>query len=274
MFDTNTETLKAKAENGILTIILNRPKSKNALTNDMLASLADILDKAQRESSIRCIVLTGAGQSFCSGGDVKAFAAANNQDEGKVDKNFHERVNDQRISQQSVVGRLYHMPKPTIAFISGAAAGAGLSIALACDLRIMSEQAILTTAFAKVGLSGDYGGTFLISQLIGRAKACELYFLSDRIGAGKALELGLVNWIGPDNLAREKLNQVVSELAEGPSVAYQYMKENLNRAYAGGDLEDCMDLEASHHLSCFNTNDHKVAAEAFVQKKKPQFRGY
>ena len=164
------------------------------------------------------------------------------------------------------------MPKPTIASLPGAAAGAGLSYALSCDLRIMSSVAFMTTAFAKVGFSGDYGGTYFMSQLIGSAKARELYFLSDRVSAEEALSLGLTNWVVDADNLEAKTKEIAEQLATGPSVAYRYMKENLNRAM-NGDVDECLDLEATHHVHCGQTTDHKNAVKAFVEKQQPKFSG-
>jgi 2-(1,2-epoxy-1,2-dihydrophenyl)acetyl-CoA isomerase len=157
--------------------------------------------------------------------------------------------------------------------LPGAAAGAGLSLALACDLRMMASNAIMTTAFARVGFSGDYGGTLFLSQLVGTAKARQLYFLSERVSAQEALQLGLTNWVvEPDELP-DRAREVATCLAAGPTVAYRYMKENFNRALASGDLEDCLDLEATHHIHCASTEDHKNAVKAFVEKREPEFQG-
>jgi 2-(1,2-epoxy-1,2-dihydrophenyl)acetyl-CoA isomerase len=165
------------------------------------------------------------------------------------------------------------MPKPTIAAIPGAAAGAGLSIALACDLRVMAEPAFMTTAFARVGFSGDYGGTYFLTKLVGAAKAREMYFLSDRVDAAEALRLGLASRVVPaEALAAEAL-ALAARLAAGPRVALAYLKETLNRAFSGGDMDDCLDLEATHHVHCGLTDDHKDAAKAFVEKRPPVFRG-
>ena len=136
----------------------------------------------------------------------------------------------------------------------------------------MSSEAFMTTAFAKVGFSGDYGGSYFMTQLIGSAKARELYFLSDRISADQALELGLTNWVvEPDDLEL-KTKEIAEKLASGPAVAFRYMKENLNRAM-NGDIDDCLDLEATHHIHCGQTHDHKNAVKAFVEKKEPIFEG-
>jgi 2-(1,2-epoxy-1,2-dihydrophenyl)acetyl-CoA isomerase len=136
----------------------------------------------------------------------------------------------------------------------------------------MANSAIMTTAFAKVGFSGDYGGSYFMTQLIGSAKARELYFLSDRVTADEALNLGLTNWVcEPDDLM-DKTMEIANRLANGPSVAYRYMKENLNRAMSG-EVDDCLDLEATHHIHCGQTEDHRNATKAFVEKKEPVFKG-
>ncbi len=271
--ETNTDTLLAELLDGVLILTMNRPKAKNALTLEMLSAMNVLLGRAEANPKVKCVVLTGAGAAFCSGGDVKAFAKEATGDAGEQ-VSTDAKIHNQRLSQRNTSGRLYSMPKPTMAVLPGAAAGAGLSLALACDLRLISEKGILTTAFAKVGLSGDYGGTFLLSRLVGKAKASELYFLSDRIDAHEALSLGLVNWVCPDDQVQEKAMNIARRLAEGPSVAYRHMKENLNRAVSSGDLLDCMDLEATHHISCFETHDHKNAAIAFAEKRQPSFKGH
>ena len=164
------------------------------------------------------------------------------------------------------------MPKPTIAALPGAAAGGGLALALACDLRIMASTAFLTTAFARVGFSGDYGGSYFLTQLVGSAKARELYYLSERVGADEALRLGLTNWVcAPDELA-DRTTALARRLATGPTVAYRYMKENLNRAMAG-EVGECMDLEVTHHVHCGQTEDHREATKSFVAKREPVFHG-
>lgn len=181
-------------------------------------------------------------------------------------------IHSQRVNQRATAGKLFKMPKPTLAALPGAAAGAGFSLALACDLRIMASSAIMTTAFAKVGFSGDYGGTYFLTQLVGSAKARELYYLSDRIPADEALRLGLTNWVCESDELPAKTREIARRLANGPTIAYRYMKENLNRAMAG-ECDDCLDLEATHHVHCGHTADHKEAAKAFVEKREPVFTG-
>jgi len=143
---------------------------------------------------------------------------------------------------------------------------------LACDMRVMASNAILTTAFARVGFSGDYGGTYFMTQLVGSAKARELYYLSDRVSAEEALQLGLANWVVEPDQLMAKTMEIAGRMANGPTVAYRYMKENLNRAMAG-EVDDCLDLEATHHVHCGQTEDHREAAKAFVDKREPVFKG-
>jgi len=147
-----------------------------------------------------------------------------------------------------------------------------LALALACDLRLMASSAFMTTAFARVGFSGDYGGSYFITQLVGSAKARELYYLSERIGADEALRLGLTNWVYADDELDGATRALARRLASGPTVAYRYMKENLNRAM-GGDLDDCLDLEVTHHIHCGQTEDHREATRSFVAKREPVFNG-
>jgi 2-(1,2-epoxy-1,2-dihydrophenyl)acetyl-CoA isomerase len=268
--DTGTPDLLASLDAGVLTLTMNRPQARNAMSRAMNTALQQQLANAELDSAVKCIVLTGAGTGFCAGGDVKSMAASGDGTVGA--QTIDEAIARQRVNQRATAGKLFKMPKPTIAALPGPAAGAGLSLALACDLRIMATSAIMTTAFARVGFSGDYGGTYFMTQLIGAAKARELYFLSDRIDAQEALRLGLTNTIcAPDDLAT-KTRELALRLARGPTVAYRYMKENLNRAMAG-DVDDCMDLEATHHIHCGQTEDHRDATRAFVEKREPTFKG-
>jgi 2-(1,2-epoxy-1,2-dihydrophenyl)acetyl-CoA isomerase len=268
--DTGTGDLIATLQDGVLTLTLNRPQARNAMSRAMNEALQQQLAQAELDPAVRCIVLTGAGNAFCAGGDVKGMAAAGDGTVGAM--TIDQAIHRQRLNQRGTAGKLFKMPKPTLAALPGPAAGAGLSLALACDLRVMASTAILTTAFARVGFSGDYGGTYFLTQLVGAAKARELYFLSERVAADEALRLGLVNWVcEPDALAG-KAREIALRLANGPTVAYRYMKENLNRAMHG-EVEECMDLEATHHIHCGQTEDHREAARAFVEKREPVFKG-
>lgn len=268
--DTGTGELLASLEGGVLTLTLNRPEARNAMSRAMNTALQQQLASAETDPDVKCLVLTGAGNGFCAGGDVKGMAEKGDGTIGEftIDAAIHR----QRLNQRATAGKLFKMPKPTLAALPGAAAGAGLSLALACDLRIMASSAIMTTAFARVGFSGDYGGTYFMTQLVGAAKARELYFLSDRVSADEALRLGLTNWVVAPEALAEKTREIALRLANGPTVAYRYMKENLNRAMAG-EVDECLDLEATHHIHCGQTEDHREAARAFVEKRAPVFKG-
>jgi 2-(1,2-epoxy-1,2-dihydrophenyl)acetyl-CoA isomerase len=271
--DTGTDDLRAEIDDGVAVLTMNRPGRRNALSEAMLSAMAAVLAQVEADDAVGCIVLTGAGGAFCAGGDVKNMAAApaDRGDTG-TGRSLDARIHRQRLSQRATSGRLWAMPKPTIAAISGPAAGAGLSLALACDLRYAIPGAVLTTAFARVALAGDYGGTWFLTQLVGSSKAKELYYFSDRLEAADAERLGIVNAIFPADSFEQEVMARARRLAAGPSIAYRYMKENINRAVTG-ELGDCMDLEVTHHVHTALTGDHREAARAFVDKRDPRFHG-
>jgi 2-(1,2-epoxy-1,2-dihydrophenyl)acetyl-CoA isomerase len=257
------ETVK----DGVAIFTMNRPDRLNALSRDMLDGLLDALKRMAADPTVGVVVLTGAGRGFCAGGDVKAMA------EGAEAEGDSLEARAQALRERMEVSRLLHeLPKPTIAMIRGAAAGAGLSMALACDLRVASDTARLGTAFARVGYSGDFGGSFFLTQLVGTAKARELYFTGDMVEAQQALALGLVNRVVPDAVLEDETMALASRLAAGPRVALGYMKKNLNAAESAS-LKELLDLEAWHHSRTGLTEDHREAARAFVEKRPPVFKG-
>jgi len=269
--DTGTQDLLASVTGKVAVLTLNRPERRNAMSTAMNDALAAVLREVQTADDVGAVILTGAGGAFCAGGDVKGMAAAGGEGGGSP-LQYDARVHRQRLNQRATAGRLYEMPKPTIAMIPGPAAGAGLSLALACDLRYAADSAVFTTAFARVGFSGDYGGTWFMSRLIGTAKARELYLLSERFDAAEAERLGLVNRVFVAADLEAAVMAIASRLANGPTVAYRYMKENLNRA-VHGEMGECLDMEATHHIHCGQTEDHREAAKAFVEKREPVFQG-
>jgi 2-(1,2-epoxy-1,2-dihydrophenyl)acetyl-CoA isomerase len=271
IFDTGTDDINTEVIDGVMRITLNRPERRNAMSDGMLQGLVASLGDAEVATDVGAVVLTGAGGAFCAGGDVKGMAEAGGEG-GNSALQYDARVHLQRRNQRDTAGKLYELPKPTIAALPGPAAGAGLSIALSCDLRYASPNAILTTAFARVGFSGDYGGTYFMSRLIGSAKARELYFLSERVDMEEAERLGLVNGVFSEDSLQDEVMEIGRRLAQGPTVAYRYMKENLNRAIHG-EMGECLDMEAAHHIHCGQTRDHKEAAQAFVDKREPDFQG-
>ena len=254
-----------KLEGGLLTITMNRPERRNALAPDMVRGLVEAARRAADDPEVRAVLLKGAGGTFCVGGDVKSMA------EGRAPLPFETKLANLRRGME--VSRILHqMPKPVVAQLDGAAAGAGLSMALACDLRIASESCKITTAFAKVGFSGDYGGTYFLTQLLGAARARELYLMSPVLSAQEAHAIGMVTKVVPDAEIDAAAHELALSLAQGPSVALGYIKRNINNAEHLA-LEDCFDAEAIHHTRCGDTDDHKEAAKAFVEKRKPAFRG-
>jgi len=272
--DTGTEDLLARVEDGVGVLTMHRPERRNALSPAMLGALGRMLARFEVDDEVGCVVVTGTGGAFCSGGDVKAMAGVADEGGGAGAQraSLDERIHLQRLDQRAVSGRLFEMPKPTLAALPGPAAGAGLSIALACDLRYAAASAVLTTAFARVGFAGDYGGTWFLTRLVGPSKARELYFLSPRLSAAEAEALGMLNRVFPDESLEEKSMAIARRLAAGPRVAYRYMKENLNRAVFG-ELGECLDMEAAHHIRTGLTEDHREAAAAFVEKRDPVFKG-
>ncbi len=270
--DTGTDDLLGEVDDGVATLTMNRPERRNAMSGPMNQALARVLAEVELADDVGCVVLTGAGGAFCAGGDVKGMASGGDAGAGRAATTYDSLVHRQRLNQRAISQRLYEMPKPTIAALPGAAAGAGLSMALACDLRYAVPGAVLTTAFAKVGFAGDYGGTWFLTRLVGSGKARELYYFSDKLSAEEAERLGIVNAVFPDATFADDVAERARRLAAGPTVAYRYMKENLNRA-VHGELGECLDMEAAHHIRTGQTEDHREAAQAFVEKRPPQFRG-
>lgn len=262
-----SEEFLVRVEDGVAVLTLNRPERLNALTRSMLTGLRTHLAALAEDPAIGCVVLTGAGRAFCSGGDVAAQAVA----AGKSEQSPEQRADSLRASM-AASELLHDMPKPTIAMVNGVAAGAGMSLALACDLRIAGETARMTTAFAKVGLSGDYGGTYFLTQLVGPSKARELYLTAELLDAPRLLALGLVTRVVPDGELLAETMALAKRFAHGPRMAYRYIKRNLNVA-EGGSLPDTLDSEAYGMLRCRETADHAEAARAFVEKRPPVFSG-
>ncbi len=266
-----SEHLIETFENGVCTLTMNRPEARNAMSGPMMAALNEAVPRVAADKNVRAVVLTGAGGAFCAGGDVKGFASEGSGKSNVEPPSLEERVHGLRSAME--LSRLLHeMPKPTLAVIPGAAAGAGLSLALACDLRFALDTAKITTAFSKIGASGDYGGSYFLPYLVGAAKAKELYFSADVISGQEAYQMGLVNKVASADTFEAEAKAYAEHLASLPTVAIGYMKKNIN-ASQHGSLSDVFDLEAMHMMRCFMTEDHKQAALAFVNKQQPVFNG-
>lgn len=268
--DTGTTELLAEVREGVGILTFNRPEVRNAMSTAMMAGLADLLADWESSDDVGAVILTGAGGAFCAGGDVKGFNERGGEGggSGEVDP---KRVDAQRENQKATVGRIYSYPKPVIGSIPGAAAGAGLGFALAADVRVGTPKSVMATAFGGVGLSGDYGVTWLLNQLVGPAKARQMFFYNDRIRGEELLELGLLNWVvGVDEL-EAKAFELAKTLADGPRSCYSRMKANLAEAPVV-DLDASMHAEVQRHLECGVTEDHREAVAAFVEKRQPVFR--
>src|ERR1700692_2989243 len=211
----------------VLYLTLNPPDKLNAMSTEMMNGLLAELQKASHDSKVGAVVLTGAGRGFCSGGDITAMRARN-EATGPA-PTLEDRAANLRHGEEA--SRLLHeMPKVTIAAVNGPAAGAGLSIAMACDIRIASDNARFGTAFARVGFSGDYGGTWSLTQLVGSAKAREFFLLPDVIDPNEALRTGLANRVVPAASFKDEVEKIAKRIANGPTGAYTHLKANLNRA--------------------------------------------
>jgi 2-(1,2-epoxy-1,2-dihydrophenyl)acetyl-CoA isomerase len=261
-----TDDLLFEVSNRVATLTLNRPEKLNALSNAMIEAAISYLERAAVDAEVGAIVVTGAGRGFCAGGDVSAMSEA-----VEAPLTLEERIDRQRSAHRFAF-LLHEIPKVTIAAVNGAAAGAGLGLALSCDLRLASDKAKLTTAFAKVGFGGDFGTTWQLTRLVGEARAKELFFLSEVLTANEALRIGLVNKVFPVENFQTEVRRIAERLASGPLVSYRYMKENVNLASVS-DFRASLDREAFTHLRCGQTEDHREGVLAFVDKREPRFRG-
>ena len=277
MSSTHPELI-AERRDGVLYLTMNRPDKLNALNEGMLAGLLEELNRAAYDREVGAIVLTGAGRGFCAGGDIgrmrernEAGGAAASGGAAAGEQSVPTRITALRRSEE-VSALLHEMPKVTIGAINGPAAGAGLSIALACDLRIAADTARFGTAFARVGFSGDFGGTYFLTQLVGPAKARELYFTAEVLGADEALKLGMVNRVVPAAALSAEVSAFAARIAAGPTVAYSYMKAHLNLALKS-DLRTILDRESYGQTLTGMTEDHKSAVKAFLEKREPKFSG-
>ena len=252
-------------ENGITTLTLNRPERLNALSPAMTAGLTEALERLSTDSDVGAIVIAGAGRGWCAGGDVKTMESRG------TNQSFEDRAEGLRRAHRLPL-LLRRMPKVVIAMINGPVAGAGLGLALACDLRVAGKSARFGTAFVRIGYSGDYGGTWSLTRLVGTAKARELYLLGDVIDAEEAARLGIVNRLVDDDKLRDEAMILARRIADGPRIALGYMKKNLLAAETE-PFQTVLELEAEHQARCAFTEDHKEAVAAFVEKRRPVFQG-
>ena len=267
--DTGTDQLRCDIIDRVAVITLNRPEARNALSDALTGALRRQIHDRGRDAAVGALLVTGAGKAFCAGGDVKGMGgrAANT-----APTTPDERFETMRARHHEIAGALRALRKPSIAALPGPAAGAGLAIALACDLRVAARSAFVSTGYARIGLSGDYGIAWLLTRAVGPGRARELMLLGERIDMARAEQLGLVNRVFDDEVLHAEALALARQLAHGPAVAQRYIKDNLDEAL-DIDHATAIDNEAERLLRATGSDDHKEAVAAFVEKREPVFRG-
>lgn len=260
------EVLLKSNDGGVLVLTLNRPERRNAMSPELYEQLRAALEEAAVDAGVGAVVLTGAGGAFSAGGDVARMAGATAES-----LSFEQRV--ARLRRRAGISELLHrMDKPTIAMIRGPAVGAGLSMALACDLRFGDTTARLKTGFLQVAVPGDFGGHYFLPRIVGMAKARELYLGSPMLEAAEAHSLGLLNRLLEPDALEDTVMTLARQWADGPRTAIAHMKRNLNKALHA-PLGEMLDAECWRHVRCTETADHREATAAYVEKRAPRFSG-
>jgi 2-(1,2-epoxy-1,2-dihydrophenyl)acetyl-CoA isomerase len=255
-----------EVKDGIATLTLNRPERLNALGDTLREDFHDAITRASGDPDVRVIVVTGAGKGFCAGGDVKAMDAAR---EGRRERPLVEKIAPGR---DRTLLAMREAPQPILAAVNGAAAGAGMNLALACDIRIASTTAKFSQAFVKRGLHPDWGGTYFLPRMVGMAKACELIFTGDVIDAAEALRLGLVSQVVAPEELMPTVYDLARKIAAGPPVAIRLARRALYEN-AERDLRAALEFETFAQNVCFETEDAREGIRAFVEKRPPVFHG-
>ena len=250
----------------VATITLNRPERLNALNPGLRQELLEAVTDSDTSDDVRVIVVTGAGRGFCSGGDVKAMNEAN--EAGRAGT-LEDKISPLR---DKAVLAMRDASKPLIAAVNGAAAGAGMNIALACDIRIASKQARFGQTFSRRGLHPDWGGTYFLPRIVGMAKACELIFTGKMIDAGEALQLGIVSRVVEHDELMTATMELAKSIAAGPPIAIRLAKRAIYKSL-DSSLRDALEFETYAQNICRETEDAKEGIRAFVEKREPQFRG-
>jgi len=269
--DTGTDELLCVIRDRVAIITLNRPEMRNALSDSLSPALRAMIKTCGENPDVGVLLLTGAGNAFCAGGNVKGMGA--HRDKAKLAMSFDDKVTDLQERQRLLTGALAAVRKPTIAALPGPAVGAGLALAMACDIRIAAQSAFLSTGYLRVALSGDYGIAWLLTRLVGTARARELMFTSEKVDAERCERIGLVNRVVPDEQLRAEAFALAKSLAEGPTLALRYMKDNLDEALSF-DFATARDQEAERLIRLTATADHREAVQAFIDKRKPVFTGH
>jgi 2-(1,2-epoxy-1,2-dihydrophenyl)acetyl-CoA isomerase len=261
---SNSLILESKLD-GIATLTLNRPEKMNALNKDLAMALNESLGRLTTDKSIYVVIITGAGRAFCAGGDLGLIG------QGRKNNDTTELEPLLRAGMHAVL-KIRSMAQPVIAAVNGAAAGAGMNIALAADIRIASENASFGQNFVKVGLFPDYGGTYFLPQIVGPAKAAEMFYTGDMIDAKEALRLNVVNQLVPAAELERRTMELARKIANAPSVAIRAMKNALFGSHKL-ELEKALDEEVDQQMKCFRSPDCREGIEAFLEKRPPKFHG-
>ncbi|MDO9562528.1 MAG: enoyl-CoA hydratase [Bradyrhizobium sp.] len=268
--DTGTDELLCIIRDRVAVITLNRPQFRNAMSDALTPALRSMIKACGENPDVGALLLTGAGTAFCAGGDVKGMGA--HRDPKRLAMSYNEKVADLQERQRLLTGALASVRKPTIAALPGPAVGAGLALAMACDIRIAAESAFVSTGYLRVALSGDYGIAWLLTRLVGTSRARELMFTADKVEARRAEAIGLVNRVVPDAELQQAAFELARTMAEGPTLALRYMKDNLDEALLF-DFATARDHEAERLVRLTTTADHREAVQAFIDKRKPVFTG-
>ena len=274
-----SDCLLEKRPDGVAVITLNRPESLNSLGGDIIPLLEAHLLDCEHDPAVRAVALTGAGRAFCAGGDIGGMQRRNDRQTEDASSlvstiaHLERLTRELKHSHRVTSLKLHTMGKPTVALVNGHAVGAGMSLALACDIRICSDKAKFGTAFRNVGLSGDYGGSYFLPRIVGPSKARELYFSAEILDASRALELGIASRVvAAESLMQEGL-AFCAKLAAGPTGAYGRMKDNLAFAETA-TLAQLLDHEAAHQRLGGMSADSREAVAAFLDKREPRFTGH
>ena len=268
--DTGTDELLCVIRDRVAIITLNRPEARNAFSDTLTPALRSMIKTCGENPEVGALLLTGAGPAFCAGGNVKGMGA--HRDKKKLEMSYEDKVADLQERQRLLTGALVSVRKPTIAALPGPAVGAGLALALACDIRVAAQSAFVATGYVRVGLSGDYGIAWLLTRLVGTSRARELMFTGDKVNAARCETLGIVNRVVPDEKLQAEAFALAKSMAEGPTLALRYIKDNLDEALQF-DFATARDHEAERLTRLTTTADHKEAVQAFIEKRKPVFRG-
>ncbi|WP_339715911.1 enoyl-CoA hydratase [uncultured Sneathiella sp.] len=263
-----SDDLLYEKKDGIATVTLNRPEARNALSPDMREGLFQSFIDAESDDTIRCVVVRGEGEHFQAGGDVKAFNEFVKLSPKEREQTFERRIH----GLHPTIFAMQRMPKPIIASVRGGAAGFGLSLMMACDMVIASEDAFITLAYINIGTTPDGSGTYTLPRIVGLKKAMEIAMLGDRIKAAEARDLGLINFVVPTGELEAETAKLAKRLANGPTVAIGRTKQLLN-ASLGNTLETQLSLEAQGFAFCAASDDWAEGVQAFKEKRKPDYKG-